>query len=385
MHLAHLYARDLGVKVGYPVFTPHFFPVTDEKYIVLHNGKKVPAKTYSYWEDVVRIIKPELEKRGIQIHQIGPEEEENIKGIDKRVLTKSLKQSAFIIDKSLMIAGIDSVPIHIASALDKNSVSIYAHTYVNTCDPLWNRNSKAITIESNRGGKKPSFSLEEHPKTIDMIMPETIADAIFSQLGITGVKTPKTIFIGHKYNLECLDFVCPVNGQMSQIPSLPSNVVYRMDISHQEHLFAATIAHQQGEAAVKTSKPINIEVLKRYKSKIAQFIYQCDKFDKNFIKQLMSIGMDFTLVCTSPKFLKEQRLDFFEHDIHYFNEDEFKEENAKKIKDKITSGKINFVTKKTYLYGTKKVLNLMDLYKACNKKTDKKDFFVDVDHMLIHN
>ena len=166
-HLAEEYAKSCGVKIGKPTLKPHYFPILHDRYITIHNDKKVQAKHYDLWPDVVQILKPYL--NDIKIIQVGSFEEETIEWIDQHSPTKTLKQSAYIIERALAHVGIDSVPVHIASALDIPVVGIYSHTYANTCNPLWNNKSKVITIESDRGGKKPSFSLEEHPKTINFI------------------------------------------------------------------------------------------------------------------------------------------------------------------------------------------------------------------------
>ena len=182
-HLAEEYAKSCGVKIGRPVLKPHYFPILHDKYITIHNDKKVQSKHYDLWPDVVQLLKASL--GDIKIIQVGAFGEEKIEGVDQHIPTKTLKQSAYIIERALGHVGIDSVPIHIASALDKPVVGIYSHTYADTCNPLWNEKTKSVTIESDRGGNKPSFSLEEHPKTINFIKPEKIAQAVLDVLNIT--------------------------------------------------------------------------------------------------------------------------------------------------------------------------------------------------------
>ena len=197
-HLAEEYAKCCGVKIGKPVLKPHYFPVLYDRYITIHNDKKVQAKEYDMWPDVIEILRPYIDD--IKIIQIGSVGEETIEGVDDHIPTTSLKQSSYIINNSLGHVGIDSVPVHIASALDKPVVGIYAHTYASTCCPLWNEKSKAITIESDRAGNKPSFSLQESPKTINLIKPEEIAQAVLDVLDIHKTIKHKTLFIGSSYS-----------------------------------------------------------------------------------------------------------------------------------------------------------------------------------------
>ena len=118
-HLAEEYAKCCGVKIGKPILKPHYFPVLYDKYITIHNDRKVQAKAYDMWPDVIQILKPYL--GDIKIIQIGAQGEETIQGVDKHIPTASLKQSSYIIDKGLGHLGIDSVPVHIASIVLYNS------------------------------------------------------------------------------------------------------------------------------------------------------------------------------------------------------------------------------------------------------------------------
>ena len=47
-HLAEEYAKACGVKMGEPVINPHYFPILHDKYITIHNDKKVQAKEYKH-------------------------------------------------------------------------------------------------------------------------------------------------------------------------------------------------------------------------------------------------------------------------------------------------------------------------------------------------
>jgi hypothetical protein len=93
-HLAELYTRDLSVKVGYPVLQPHYFPVLQDKYVTFHNSDKCASKSFSYWEDVLKILKPEFEKRDIKIFQVGEGPDKKIDGVDEFYNFTSFKQSA---------------------------------------------------------------------------------------------------------------------------------------------------------------------------------------------------------------------------------------------------------------------------------------------------
>jgi len=206
-HLIEEYAKSCGVKIGKPIIKPHYFPVPYEKYITIHNDKKVQSKEYFFWPNVIRLLKPILNKNNIKIVQIGANGENTIEGVDRHIPTNTIKQCFYIIQNSLAHMGIDSLPVHIASIFDKPIVSIYAHTHAKTCTPYWNEKSKIICLESHRNGNKPSFSLQENPKTIDLIHPEEIAKSLLEVLNINEKINYKTINIGARYKDECLEII----------------------------------------------------------------------------------------------------------------------------------------------------------------------------------
>ena len=98
-HLAEEYAKSCGVKIGKPILKPHYYPVVHEKYITIHNDKKVQAKEYDMWDDVISLLKPNL--GDIKIIQIGAYGEQTIDGVDQHLPTNTLKQSAHIIENAL--------------------------------------------------------------------------------------------------------------------------------------------------------------------------------------------------------------------------------------------------------------------------------------------
>ena len=145
-HLAEEYAKSCGVKIGKPVLNPHYFPILHDKYITIHNDKKVQSKEYDMWIDVISLLRPHL--ADTKIIQVGAIGEQTIEGVDQHIPTGTLKQSAYIIKNALAHVGIDSVPVHIASALDRPVVGIYSHTYASTCEPLWNEKSKEYKLRT---------------------------------------------------------------------------------------------------------------------------------------------------------------------------------------------------------------------------------------------
>jgi len=367
-HLAEEYAKSCGVKIGKPVLSPHYFPVLHDKYITIHNDRKVQAKEYEMWPDVIELLKPHLGE--IKIIQIGAYGEETIEGVDDHIPTSTLKQSSYIIQKSLAHVGIDSVPIHIASALDKPVVGIYAHTYANTCSPLWNEKSPAITIESDRNGKKPSFSLEEYPKTINLIKPEQIAQAVFDVLNINQKIKYKTLFMGSNYTSSFVEV----------IPTEKTNVVaqlidVRMDYCHNEQVLSDIM--QRNKVEVTTSRPLHESFLKS--GKISKIVYKAEEFNQNFCKIIKEYGIPNALVCTSPQNLSVERERNFDFPINYLNKEETIKNNKKRLKIE-NFDKIKIKSGKRVVCGDRVYDSFFDL----NDRKNLDHFYIDLDFLRVY-
>ena len=367
-HLAEEYAKSCGVKIGKPVLKPHYYPVLHDKYITIHNDKKVQAKEYEMFPDVIKLLKPHL--NDIKIIQIGAHGEQTIEGVDEHIPTNTLKQSSYIINKGLGHFGIDSVPVHIASALDKPVVGIYSHTYANTCSPLWNKESKAITIESDRGGKKPSFSLEEQPKTINLIKPEKIAQSVLDVLGIDRKIKHKTLFIGNNYNSSFAEV----------IPTKKTNLIarhidVRMDYAHNEEVLADIL--QRNKAEVTISKPINLNFLKS--GRITKIIYKTNSFDKNFCQAIKESGIPHVIICTSSETLSRERSENFEMLINYLDIKDLIKNNKKRVKVEDFS-KIKIESGKKVVCGDKIYNSFFDL----NGRKNLDHFYIDLDFFRVY-
>ena len=101
MHLVETYALNCGLKIDKPYIYEKFFPLDVEKFITLHPNSKYGSKCYDYWQDVVDILLPKLEKENIKILQIGVAEDKPIKGCLHAHGKANINQTAYILSKSL--------------------------------------------------------------------------------------------------------------------------------------------------------------------------------------------------------------------------------------------------------------------------------------------
>ena len=367
-HLAEEYAKSCGVKIGTPILRPHYFPVLHDKYITIHNDKKIQAKQYDMWPDVIELLRPYL--GDIKIIQIGAFGEETINGVDQHIPTNTLKQSAYIIGRGLGHVGIDSVPVHIASALDRPVVGIYAHTYANTCDPLWNKKTKAITIESDRGGNKPSFSLEEHPKTINLIKPEQIVQAVLDILNINETIKHKTLFTGQNYTSN---FVEVIPTEKTNVSARLMDV--RMDYAHNAEVLAHIL--QRNKVEVTLAQPIDSSFINS--KRITKIIYKANEFDPDFCRLIKQSGIPHVLICTSEENLAEQRAKNFDFLINYLNLKDLIKNNKKSVEIDDLS-KIKLKSNKKVVCGDK----IYDSYFDLNNRKNLDHFFIDLEFFRVY-
>ncbi len=368
-HLAEEYAKSCGVKIGEPIFKPHYFPILEEKYITIHNDKKIQAKEYDYWTDVIALLKKYI--GDIKIIQIGSHGEEPIEGIDKHMPTASIKQCAYLLEKSLAHVGIDSVPVHIASALDRPVVGIYSHTYANTCSPLWNKKSKAICIESDRDGQKPSFSLQEPVKMINKIKPEKIAQAVLDVLGIKKSIAHKTIFMGLNCKAQCLEII---PSKKTDITSQFIDV--RMDIHHNEDVLEHIL--QRNTVEVTLSNPISERLLAS--RRITKIVYKSENFNQDFVRLIKKYAIANALICTSKKRLSKERHKVFDFLVNKSIEADIIEQNKKLLGDHDLT-KVKIKSGKKTLCGDETYETLYDF----NGRENSDDFFLDLDWFAVYS
>jgi len=369
-HLIKTYAKSLEVRVeNKPYLVPHFFPIENGDFVTIHNSDKVPAKSYSYWPTVVKILKPELEKRNIKLYQVGAKGDQRIDGVDHFFDNITFKQSSYLLSKTLCHVGIDSVPGHIASVFDKPTVTLIAHTYAETCKPIWN-GDKALILESHRNGKKPSFSLNEDPKTVDLIKPEEIAQAVFDQLNFSQTKSQETLFIGSKFLYKTIDIIpvkeSPIIGEKN------AEVRIRMDVAFNENELIKILQKNEISHTIVTNQPINESLINGLKPKINKIIYNSAEFDAKFLKFLRHSALTFELNCDDATQLSAQRKKFFHFDIVYENKLEEAVKVQAELKEKIHDD-VRIDAAKIYVLGDQHLISL-------GKSVEDVNFWVDFEY-----
>jgi hypothetical protein len=207
--------------------------------------------------------------------------------------------------------GADSFGVHVASNYDKPIVALYSNSRPKNAGPYFNSNSKIKIFEIDKKDRRPSYSAQESPKTINEIDPIQVANSILSMLDLDVVNI-KTIRIGEEYNRRLIESV--PNAIIADISKLGVNsLIMRMDYEFNEDVLQEQL--KRNNCSIVTSKPIKTEILKTYKSNIAQIIYNLDeKHDVNFVKALKKTGVPFALSTElSEDFVKSIKIHYMDY------------------------------------------------------------------------
>ena len=375
MKLVETYAANSGLTISKPFIYEKFFPLNVDRYITLHKEVKYPSRKYLYWQEVIDILNPILQQKNIKILQIGTKEDEPLNNIISSLGMTSLNQLAYVVKHAMLHVGVDSFPVHLASSYDKKIVSIYSNTNSTNMGPYWGNKKNHILIEADRKGKKPSYSFDEFPKTINTIKPEEIAKSVLKLLGIPFTNMPKTIQFGEGYSSKSLEIIPDGLINPQSIPI--ENPIIRMDYVFNEEVLHAFL--QQKKCLIFTNKPIDIDLLSAFKPNVAQVIYIVDENnDYKFIKNLKNRGIPYAMISyLDSQKLNEYKLEYMDYGL--IIEKKYPVKNIDDIKDLYyKSSRILISIKGQFDSKYQWINNIKD-----NKVVDNDEFWKDSDSFYI--
>ena len=309
MHLLNAYATNCGLKVDKPFLLEKYFPLDIGQYITIHPYSK-DAKTYDYWQEVVDILLPILAPAKIQILQIGGPKEKPLRGCYFTAGQTQPGHVAYLIRHGLLHMGADSFPVHIASSYDKKIVALYSSSYSANVGPYWGDKRNHRLLEPNRNGQRPSYSLQESPKSINTIKPETIARAVCELLEFDCPFPFETVHIGNNYLNRRIE---GVPDQVVDIRSLNiESLVMRMDITFDENMLSEQL--KTSKCSIVTNRPINKDLLSFFRSQILEVVYLLEEnHDPDFVALLQALGIKYGLVTSlSEETITSMKLEYLD-------------------------------------------------------------------------
>ena len=190
-HVAEVYAKDLGVKIGEPKLNDHFYPNLLDKYVYFNPHADYPSQEYAYWDVVFSILKEKLEENNIVIFTA------------PKLNEITVKQNNFFIKKSLLYIGTSSHRVQISDAFNIPSVCVLGNMFESNFNLF--KNTKIITPDFS--DIKPSFDPKENKNRVNEIVPEQIAACILDKLNIKYDIKFKTKRIGSLFNHSLAEIV----------------------------------------------------------------------------------------------------------------------------------------------------------------------------------
>ena len=381
MHLVESYATNCGVKIHEPYIYEKFFPLDFDKYITFCNSN-IPSQDYDYWGDVIVILKDELDKQGIKILQMGNSDSKKPNHVFSACGTTNKNQDAYLIKNSLLHFGVDGYLSQLAGYYDKKLVCIYSNNYKNDVKPYWGDSGNQILIESDRGGRTPSFAAQENPKTINFIKPEQIAESISKLLNLKYDYSYRTLDSGLNYINKIVDSV--PNQVVSSSSLNIANLIVRMDFLFNEDNLSEQL--DDCVCSIVTTKPISKDLLLSKKNKIKEVIYFIEKDnDPEFIEFLHHNGIKFLMMTDLPeKEIDPLKIDYMDYGIiHERKVPDFSE--YKKLKDLyFKSSKLTLSNQKMYLskYHWKNDIP-SNGHEDTAQAFDDEDFWIESDYFML--
>jgi|SRR5882724_786635 len=317
MHPLETYAANCGAKIGKPYIYTSFFPLPIEKYITFHSDSQGTAKNYDYLQDVINMISLPLQEAGIRIVQIGGQKDRNFSNCINAKGAANLNQVAYIIQNSILHFGSDGFPTHLAGGFDIPFVSIFTNNFIGCDRPYFGSPEKQIFISSydRTEQKKPSFSNDENPKTINMIKPEEIASAILKLLNIDYKIPFDSLFFGKKYSSFMIQECIPDHRNLIFNPELLVEIRADKPDMKEEDLFH--LLAQYRKSIIVVDKPINLNIIHQFKQNIQMLAFKITENDhKDFLSELESTGVKLILISSlSQERINELKIKYYEYGI----------------------------------------------------------------------
>lgn len=316
MRLLDTYAVNCGAKIDKPYLYETYFPLPMEKFITFQAQSKFESKDYSYWQDVIDMINPTLIKNNISIVQMGGIKELPFQRVvDIRGRT-NMNQLGYVIKRSLLHFGPDSLCVHIASSYNVPIVSLYSASMPEIAGPHFGDPSKHVLFKGYERvkNKKPSYANKEDPKSIDTIKPEEIAKEILRLLGFDTFIPVETVFTGKKYSNKYLREMIP--NALGEISNPEQPLELRFDLHSDENILGHQLNYLH-KGIVVTDRPINSLLLKYFKKKIQVLVFRVGQNDyPEFVKEVIGLGIPVLIVSELPQEeIQKRKIKYYEFGI----------------------------------------------------------------------
>lgn len=314
MHLVENYALAAGVKISKPHIDPLFYPIPEEKYIVLHASSGMQSKNYDYYKEVLNLLKNYISTRSIKVVQIGEKSDTHIKGTLNYLGQTSLRETFYVIQKSILLLGNDSFSSHVSAFLGVPTVTLFGASLPETCKPYWSEPGKLSIFSPDFSKRRPSYCVDEVEKRVNEIFPDLVAERVLRHLNIPNQLTGiEPVHLGLSYRHGIIDVVpnCNPNEARKVQGGVSIRCDYTDNITNLEHWLS------KHKCAVYTDKPLDIKLLNKYKHNIQIIaLYIKDDDLLNYIDEFRSVGKKMQIFYYGNRNISDVRLELFDEQVH---------------------------------------------------------------------
>jgi len=375
-HLLEEYAKNLGVKISLPVVKDHFFPLIADKYITLSNDDNVESKHYPYYDIVLNLLKPFLQRENIKVVQLGGKAK--IEGVDS-ALALSFKQQSYILSRSLLHVGSDNVLNHVASAKQIPTLNIFGNTFPEINRPVFSRASFNINL-TPQWDKKPCFNNIDPKKQIATIEPEKIASTVLDLLNINIEKISfRTLHVGDKFKHQIVEVVPTIFSPLTLPPNLVPSL--RADYGLKEDAFLRFCrSYKVSVYANQLLQPHGLQTIANNIQTLFIFVdANWDTIPDNYFNILKNLNIDYALLVKEEEDLPLIRNKYFDVPVNLYYPP--KEPPCK------VSGGARFLSEKRLIEDGKEYLSYAHWKKGLDRNNtviDTPEYWRESDHFYIY-
>ena len=384
MHLVEQYALSCGVKIDAPSVETSYFPLPFSNYIIIHPSSGMSAKNYDYYNDVLELITPSLKKENIKIVQIGDPKDPVLPYCYVVNGRTTLPQTFFLIKNCLLLLGNDSFSTHVAGGFDKKIVSLYSNLFKECCSPYWGTPRKQVLIQADRKGKKPSFSNQEEPKTVNNINPEEISRAVLRLLKIKSL-TPsyKSLHIGSHYHVPGLEIV-PDSFSPGMVPA---NHVINIRLDYQFNPEVAVEWAFNYKTHLVIDQPLDPKYFNVFKKNLVKISVKLQEdTDESYINSLKSLGCNIELMAEDNDHLLDLRLKFIDWEVDRLDYSSKKDlDSAQDICDNTCYKSSKTILSNGKQYSSKAAWLSGQERKSNEKIIDNEEFWKELNYFRLYN
>lgn len=301
MHLINAYALHCGAKITKTAPYQTYFPVPVEKYVVFHPHSKVDSKNYLYWQDVLDIIVPILKKHDISVVQIGSGAEQGYQRIYDLRGRLNFSQVNYVVRQAQLYLGVDGYSLQVSSIFGIPNVSLFGPINAEVSKPFFSNENDSIIFKGYErvGNAKPSYSATEQPRSLSLIKPEEIADAVLKLLHVDEKAPFTSVHIGSKYSQQVFRELIP--NHQDTIANVDAPIEIRCDLDYNEDILVHHLNYLQRPVII-TNRSINLDILRKFKPRIPLVVYKITSNDEpSFVSSMIALGINVLLLSEMSK------------------------------------------------------------------------------------